>query len=139
MPVRHPIAAVAATTIAVAACLAATSAAARTQAQAQAPSASATAAASTTPEHERIGRFIYAFFRAGGGDAQDLDKPGRAAGAPPGLAARAHRLAMRFDAAVEMAAAMPDAELRAILDEAAAVHAAIAAWQGTDRPPSPAP
>lgn len=100
--------------------------------QAPAPSASA-ASAAAAPDFERIGRFIYAFFRAGGGDAQDLEKPGRAAGVPSALAARAHRLTVRFDAAVEMADAVPDAELRAILDEAAAVHAAIAAWRGTDR------
>ena len=98
-------------------------------ASAQQPTPSAPSAAA--PDYERIGRFIYAFFRAGGGDAQDLEKPGRADGVPPDLAVRAHRLTVRFDAAVEMADAMPDAELRAILDEAAAVHAAIAAWRGT--------
>ena len=123
MPVRHLIAATAA-----AAGLAASSAAA----QVPAPAASA-ASTPETPDYERIGKFIYAFFRAGGGDAQDLEQPGRAAGVPAELAARAHRLTVRFDAAVEMAAAMPEAELSAILDEAAAVHAALAAWRGTDR------
>jgi len=124
MPARQLIAA------AVAFGLAATSAttSAATSAAQEAASSAPSAAA---PDYERIGRFIYAFFRAGGGDAQDLGKPGRADGVPPDLAARAHRLTVRFDAAVEMADAMPDAELRAILDEAAAVHAAIAAWRGT--------
>lgn len=121
MPIRHLLAATAA-----AVGLAATPSLAQTLA-----SSTSAGSASAASDYERIGRFIYAFFRAGGGDAQDLDKPGSAAGVPPDLAARAHRLTVRFDAAVEMADAVPDAELRAILDEASAVHAAIAAWRGT--------
>lgn len=79
-------------------------------------------------EYERMGRFIYAFHRAGVSTEQ-LTDPVLARRGPPELAQRAGALAERFDQVVKQRAAVPDEELAATLREARAVGAAIALWR----------
>jgi hypothetical protein len=80
------------------------------------------------PDYERIGRFIYAFHRAGA-SADKLRAPDLAAQAPSELAQRARSLADHVDRILMEHANVPDAELEATLREAAAVSAAIEQWR----------
>jgi hypothetical protein len=87
-----------------------------------------TARGGTTPDYERVGRFIYGFYRIVSRD--DLDRKALAAQhAPDELLLRVGRLADEFDRIVERGAAVPDLQLDLTLREAEAVHAAVAAWR----------
>jgi hypothetical protein len=80
------------------------------------------------PDYERVGRFLYGFQRIVAAD--DLDRKSLAAQhAPAELLKRAGRLADEFDRIVQGGVRAPDAQLDATLREAAAVHAALAAWR----------
>lgn len=81
-----------------------------------------------SPDYERVGRFIYAFHRAGG-SIDALNGPVLAMHAPPELAARAKLLAQKFDFIVNANATVTDAEMQATLREATAVSALIAEWR----------
>ena len=88
----------------------------------------AQAVQSEAPHYERIGRFIYAFHRAGV-SPEKLTDPAIARRAPPELAQRAAALAEKFDQIVKKQAACSDEEMKATLLEAQAVGAAIAQWR----------
>lgn len=94
------------------------------------PPASRPEAAHTrnAPDFERVGRFIYAFHRAGV-SVDALKGTDIATGAPPELSGRARRLAEKFDLIVQRRAQVPDAEVKATLAEAGAVGAAIRTWR----------
>lgn len=79
-------------------------------------------------DYERVGRFIYAFQRAGV-SVDELKSADIARHAPPELATRAKRLAQKFEFIVKANASVPDAEIDMTLREAAAVSAAIADWR----------
>ncbi len=80
------------------------------------------------PDYERVGRFLYGFQRIVGSD--ELDRKSLAAQrAPADLLIRVGRLADEFDRIVQGGVRAPDAQLDATLREAAAVHAALAAWR----------
>ncbi|MGH8854233.1 MAG: hypothetical protein ACREWI_08140 [Telluria sp.] len=102
--------------------------AAAAQASAQDEQESAVARKPTVPEYERVGRFIYAFHRAGL-SPEKLADPLIARRAPPELAQRAADLAEKFDAIVKQRARLPDEELKATLREAEHVSAALARWR----------
>jgi negative regulator of sigma E activity len=80
------------------------------------------------PDYERIGRFIYAFHRAGV-SIDELKGDDIAKHAPRELATRASRLAQKFDFILKAQARVPDAEIDAILRQAADMSASIAAWR----------
>jgi hypothetical protein len=83
------------------------------------------------PDYERVGRFLYGFQRIVASD--DLDRKALAAQhAPPDLLMRAGRLADEFERIVQGGLRAPDAQLEATLREAAAVHAALAAWRASN-------
>jgi hypothetical protein len=78
-------------------------------------------------DYERIGRFIYAFHRAGV-SVEQLTDPTLARRAPPELAQRAGALAVKYEQIVANQATAPDHELKATLREAELVGATIAQW-----------
>jgi hypothetical protein len=80
------------------------------------------------PDYERVGRFIYAFHRAGV-SIDELNGADIAKHAPAELAARARRLAQKFDFIVKAHAKVADAEIDATLREAVAMGASIANWR----------
>lgn len=88
----------------------------------------ATAEQASSERYERIGRFIYAFHRAGV-SVDKLTDPVLARRAPPELAQRAGALAEKFDQVVKQPAPVPDEELHAMLREAHEVGAAIHQWR----------
>lgn len=71
-------------------------------------------------DYERIGKFIYAFHRICG-SVDHLNAFARSAKAAPDIAARAARLAQRFDLILESGATCTDAEFEEVLREAADV------------------
>ncbi|NNG21955.1 hypothetical protein [Telluria aromaticivorans] len=88
-------------------------------------------------DYERAGRFIYAFHKAGMSLAA-LKAAGKEAALSPGLAGRAHHLAQHYERILAAQVTAPDEELRAVLDEAASLGAAIAQWQGSAAAKEPA-
>jgi hypothetical protein len=98
-----------------------------TQAQGAGPVAMDGATADV-PDYDRIGRFIYAFHRTGVSIDQ-LNSDEIARHAPAQLAARARRLAHKFDFIVKSQARVADAEIDATLREAASMSASIAKWR----------
>lgn len=92
-----------------------------------APAAAEAAKPAKARDYERIGRFIYAFHRAGV-SRERLTDPVLARRAPPELAQRAGALADKFDQILAKQVTASDEELKATLREAALVGAAIAQW-----------
>jgi hypothetical protein len=86
------------------------------------------AAPEDAPDYERIGRFLYGYQRLM--TQQDLRPEVLAAEhAPSDLRWRAARLAAEHEDIVQHAASAPQAQLDAVLREAAALQAALAAWR----------
>lgn len=79
------------------------------------------------PDYQRVGRFIYAFHRAG--VARQALTGFEMHAAPPALAARARLLAATFDHILQVHAQVPDDEIAAALREAGDLGAALAAWR----------
>lgn len=76
------------------------------------------------PDYERLGRFIYAFHRAGG-STDELSWAELASAGHQDLSIRAARLAGRFDFILETWSTISDAERDATLQEAATLRALI--------------
>jgi hypothetical protein len=96
----------------------------------------ATADRATVPDYERIGRFVYAFHRMVSRDSLER-KTLAAQHAPTPLLLRAGQLADEFDHIVKDGAAVPQAEIDATLNEAAAVRTVLDAWQQSGKPLTP--
>jgi hypothetical protein len=80
------------------------------------------------PDYERIGRFLYGYQRLI--TAPDLSPEALAAQhAPDDLRRRAARLAAEYEHIVQDHFSAPQAQLDAVLREAAALQAALAAWR----------
>jgi hypothetical protein len=80
------------------------------------------------PDYERVGRFLYGYQRLM--TLHDLDPKALAAEhAPDDLRMRAARLAAEHEDIVQHATSAPQAQLDAVLREAAALQAAHAAWR----------
>jgi hypothetical protein len=86
------------------------------------------AAPEAAPDYERIGRFLYGYQRLI--TAPDLSPEALAAEhAPDDLRRRAARLAAEYEHIVQDHFSAPQAQLDAVLREAAALQAALAAWR----------
>ena len=96
----------------------------------------ATADRATVPDYERIGRFVYAFHRIVSRDSLER-KTLAAQHAPTPLLLRAGQLADEFDHIVKDGASVPQAEIDATLNEAAAVRTVLDAWQQSGKPLTP--
>jgi hypothetical protein len=86
------------------------------------------AARESAPDYERVGRFIYGFYRIVPRDDLDI-KALAAQHAPDPLLLRARLLADEYERIVKNFASTPDAEIDATLHEAGEVHAALQAWR----------
>nr|WP_314543417.1 hypothetical protein [uncultured Massilia sp.] len=96
------------------------------QASQAAPAASEDAGPAAAP-YQRIGKFIYAFYRIVSAD--ELKRIAYSDDTPTALATRAGKLAQRFDDILAAQARVSDADIDATLREAVDVAAALADWR----------